>query len=229
MSTLEYFDSQSGQHVSFPQGVQRHAVFRSRNNFTTTNPRTSTFATMQLGDTTSAFEKILFQLGESVGPQLRLFAPVHSAADIDKVKLLNPLVRGVTVNVNKSTSFSVVGDLITRARSQKLECRCNLVDCFDFQDSSQTHKNALKLATLVGDLTDIDVSVMILHLDAHASCDKNEENTHEALQAITDEVYGLDCVGPPLRARFGIYSSNEGLCEWATQELDVRNRLELYD
>ena len=211
---------------------------------------------------------MLPQLGDSSAKLLGLFAQVHSVEDVDLVKdqlksLPHHLKKGITVDVKGRASFAQAKEIIERARAEKLGCRCNLIDCFDFQaPSSQTHHNALQLATLVGDLADLDVSLIMLRLDKLSICseekknrnqkqkqkeksdqqeEEEEENKREALQVIADEVYGLDCVGPPLRARFGIYSSSasasasasassyKGLEEWAQREMDMRNSLEFYD
>ena len=215
-TTLEFFDSQSGQHVRILQGVQRHAVFRRKFVASPTS-----FATVQLGETTSAFEPILTGINGSVG---KYFSAVESAGDVDKVR---KLAKGVTLQVNGLAGFSKVKEVIVRARAEKLDCHCNLIDCFNFRDSQSTEKNALALSTLVGDLTDLDVGVILLHVDVDDA--SNEEGTRDALQIISDEVYGLDCVGVPLRARFGIYSANKGLEEWCQQELDSRNSLQIFD
>ena len=219
VGSLDFFDSQSGQHVRILQGVQRHAVFRQK---VVASP---SFASVQLGETTSAFEAMLPTISGS--KTCKYYAAVESAGEVDKVR---KLAKGVTLQVSGLAGFSKAKEVIVRARAEKLDCRCNLIDCFNFRDSQSTQKNALALSTLVGDLTDLDVGVIMLHVDdAATNGSSNEEGTREALQVIADEVYGLDCVGVPLRARFGVYSANKGLVEWCEQELDTRNSLEVFD
>ena len=225
-----YFDSQSGQHVKILQGVQRHAVFRSSNKIVKV-PSPASLASAQLGETAPDFAALLPALRDSAP---KLFAAVQSAGDVDKVKRL---AQGVAIDVRGLAGLPAARATIERARAENLDCRCNLIDCFDFCNAASVHGNALRLATLVGGLADLDVGVIMLRVGAAEAQmageaqwkSEDEECTHDALQIVADEVYGLDCVGAPLRARFGVYSVNKGLEEWARRELNTRNSLEIYD
>jgi hypothetical protein len=134
---------------------------------------------------------------------------------------------GISVDVQGRQSFSTTQkSVIQHARALNMDVHCNLTSsCFDWRGADNTHNDILDLTILVGDVADCDCTLIILHEDAQGV---DIESKKETLQAINDEVLGVDCVGAPIKQRFGFSSRDASLEQWCAEVLHTKQRLKIF-
>jgi len=216
-ATVDFYDSQSGKRISWSQGVQRHGILLSNKH----KPADAQLSTIQLGESMEAFTAL--QLKGVTPRAAALFAVVQAGDEVNAALKLG--ASGVCINLHGRGNRQKSMALIQLARSLKLDVRCNLLNCFDYR-SSNANSQVLDLGILVGELADVDSSTIVLH-DGDAEIDIDAKK--DALQLIHDELIGIDCVGVPIKQRFGYYSPNAELEQWVADELDIRHRLVFYE
>ena len=212
---VEFYDSQSGKNVLFTQQEQTHGVFVGK-----LFPKNITATTMQLGESIKAFEELQLK-GVPASFREELFAQVQSIEDVSAAAKFS--AKGVCVSVSlNQQEFDKKKGWIQLARRLNLAVRCNLLE-IDWAGEGSISK-VLKLGALVGNLSDLDVDVMILH---DSVMTEDVETRKESLQCVLDEINGIDCVGVPMKNRFGFYSKDSSLDSWVREEFNTIHRIEM--
>ena len=234
-TAVDYYDSQSGARIAFCQGVQTHGVVLVGKGEGKGKGLLipSGLASLQLGNSPKEFATLLPAAPRSCPLFAKLSSSGSSSDDSAGAALaaLAPVAQGVVLDLVGRNAFAQLKPQIQRARQLKLAVRCNLHSCLDWAwDASNAHGHVLALSTLVGELADLDVGFIILHDPAtdQSEGEAEGEEKEELLRQICDEVFGVDCVGVPVKQRFGFHSSTDArLDAWVQDELDSRNRLRL--
>jgi len=214
--TVEFYDSQSGKNVLFTQQEQTHGVFVGK-----LFPNNMKATTLQLGESIKAFEELQLK-GVPASFREELFAQVQSIEDVSAAAKLS--AKGVCVSVSSLNQheFDKKKGWIQLARRLNLAVRCNLLE-IDWAGEGSISK-VLNLGALVGNLSDLDVEVMILH---DSVMTEDVETRKESLQNVIDEINGIDCVGVPMKNRFGFYSKDSSLDSWVREEFNTIHRIEM--
>lgn len=223
---MEFYDSQSGKTVQYTDQLNKHMI--------ATKPLIDqSFKTIQIGTSIAQFSAFAASFNKTDGCLAPNWVAKPTYQEEYNVNTLREfidnhkkVVNGVVLDCSDMASFNSLNmkDLVLLAKSYDLHVRLN-VSCVDVGHTDDLQRDVYDMASYIGVLADLDVNCIMAIDNSMLPSGQHMYDRCDALLQITDEVYGLDCVGLPLMQRFGYFSPFAEMQAYALEELNVKNSL----